>query len=89
MNSVKDVENILEKEKWILISKAMDKRGATGYPINFLQKKHKEFTEAIKAGTAGDLLGAMMQEFDGAEREARGEGSGLDSDKDVKEEVTA
>lgn len=94
MNAVKDVEDNLEKEKWNLISHAMSKRNASAYPTLFLQKKHKEFTEAIKNGKGDELLDAMKKE---AERFANGDfssdgdadesGLGSGADVEVKEEA--
>lgn len=83
MIAVKQVEDNLDKEKWIMINKAMIASGAGNYPNVFLQKKHKEFVELIKSGNANELLEAIKKD---AKRHDNGEDSGFGYDKAIKEE---
>ncbi len=62
----KEVEESLEREKWQNIANKMRANNAKyEYPITFLQKKDKEFQEAVQKGTASRAIcNAMKGVFD-------------------------
>ena len=62
----KEVEESLEREKWQNIANKMRTNNAKyDYPIAFLQKKDKEFQEAVQKGTAPRAIrNAMKGIFD-------------------------
>ena len=62
----KEVEESLEREKWQNIANKMRQNNAKSeYPIAFLQKKDKEFQEAVQKGTAPRAIcNAMKGVFD-------------------------
>ena len=61
-----EVEESLEREKWQNIANKMRANNAKyEYPIAFLQKKDKEFQEAVQKGTAPRAIcNAMKGVFD-------------------------
>lgn len=62
----KEVEESLERDKWQNIANKMRANNAKyEYPIAFLQKKDKEFQEAVQKGTAPRAIcNAMKGVFD-------------------------
>lgn len=62
----KEVEESLEREKWQNIANKMRSNNAKyEYPVAFLQKKDKEFQEAVQKGTAPRAIrDAMNGVFD-------------------------
>ena len=62
----KEVEESLEREKWQNIANKMRSNNAKyEYPVAFLQKKAKEFQEAVQKGTAPRAIrDAMNGVFD-------------------------
>ena len=58
----KEVEESLEREKWQNIANKMRTNNAKyEYPIAFLQKKDKEFQEAVQKGTATRAIRNAMK----------------------------
>ena len=58
----KDVEDSLERDKWQNIASKMRANNAKiEYPIAFLQKKDKEFQEAVQKGTASRTISNAMK----------------------------
>ena len=64
-----EVEESIEREKWQNIANKMRANNAKyEYPIAFLQKKDKEFQEAVQKGTAPRAIcNAMKGVFDTAD----------------------
>ena len=62
----KEVEESLERDKWQNIANKMRANNAKhDYPVAFLQKKDKEFQEAVQKGTASRAIqNAMNGIFD-------------------------
>lgn len=60
----KEVEESLEREKWQNIANKMRANNAKyEYPVAFLQKKDKEFQEAVQKGTAPRAITNAMNGF--------------------------
>ena len=80
-----EVEDSLEREKWQNIANKMRANNAKyEYPIAFLQKKDKEFQEAVQKGTAPRAIcNAMKGVFDA------GDASNEDKDLVGEEEGVA
>ena len=82
----KEVEESLEREKWQNIAHKMRANNAKyEYPIAFLQKKDKEFQEAVQKGTAPRaIINAMNGVFDASY--ASNEGKDLIGEDDAARE---
>ncbi len=84
----KDVEESLEREKWQNIANRMRINNAKyEYPIAFLQKKDKEFQEAVQKGTAPCAIrNAMKGVFDNGyenNEDTVDEPNGIKDEKDL------